>query len=110
MVPTTIILAMALPGNRLLPLSDIAYIGMWLAAWPVAFGKGNLVRAYLSTVIFTVMLLLIATAMAGAHTQLAITGGFQMGSGMELVSTEDAGTHLISYIMSLIGRLIGNVL
>ena len=109
MVPTTIILAMALPGNRLLPLSDIAYIGMWLAAWPVAFGKGNLVRAYLSTVIFTVMLLLIATAMAGAHTQLAITGGFQMGSGMELVSTEDAGTHLISYIMSLIGRLIGNV-
>ena len=63
----------------------------------------------LSTVIFTVMLLLIATAMAGAHTQLAITGGFQMGSGMELVSTEDAGTHLISYIMSLIGRLIGNV-
>ena len=109
MVPTTIVLAMALPGNRLLPLSDIAYIGMWLAAWPVAFGKGNLVRAYLSTVIFTVMLLLIATAMAGAHTQLAITGGFQMGSGMELVSTEDAGTHLISYIMSLIGSLFGKV-
>ena len=91
MVPTTIILAMALPGNRLLPLSDIAYIGMWLAAWPVAFGKGNLVRAYLSTVIFTVMLLLIATAMAGAipachHRRLPD------GSGMELVSTEDAGT------------------
>ena len=37
MVPTTIILCMVLPFNRLLPLSDIAYMGMWQPIpWPSA--------------------------------------------------------------------------
>ena len=43
MVPTTIVLAMVLPFNRLLPISDIAYQAMWLSAYPVAFSKGNVV-------------------------------------------------------------------
>ena len=57
MVPTTIILCMVLPFNRLLPLSDIAYMGMWLAAYPVAFSKGNVVRGlFLQASCFSLLL------------------------------------------------------
>lgn len=106
MVPMTIFLAMVLPFNRLLPISDIAYQAMWLAAYPVAFSKGNVVRAFISTTIFTVMLLFIATALAPAHTALAVAGGYDLGSAA-LVSTEDAGTHLLSYILSVISGIFG---
>ena len=104
MVPTTIVLAMVLPFNRLLPISDIAYQAMWLSAYPVAFSKGNVVRAYISCVIFTTIMLGIATALAPVHTSLAVAGGYKLGKAV-LVSTEDAGTHLLSYILSLIARI-----
>lgn len=107
MVPTTLILAAVLPGNRLLPLPDIAYMAMWLAAWPVAFSKGNIVRGYVTTVIITCIMLLVATSMAEVHTQLAIAGNFAMPTGMTLLSTEDAGTHLLSWIIWKIMALLG---
>lgn len=105
MVPITLVLAAFLPGNKLLPVADIAYQAMWLAAWPCAFGKGNIVRGILSATLVTAAVLLIGTAMAPVHTELALTGGFVLPEGMELISTEDAGTHLIGYLLSLVGGL-----
>lgn len=107
MVPTTLILATIIPGNRLLPLPDIAYQAMWLAAWPVAFSKGNIIRGYITTVIITIMMLLIATSMADIHTQLAVAGGFTLPEGMKLISTEDAGTHLLSWVLWKLSTLFG---
>jgi len=107
MVPTTLVLAAILPGNRLLPLPDIAYQAMWLAAWPVAFSKGNIVRGYITTVIVTALMLWGATNMAEIHTQLAIAGGFKLPEGMSLISTEDAGTHLLSWIVWKVFAIFG---
>ena len=104
MVPTTIILAMVLPFNRLLPISDIAYQAMWLSAYPVAFSKGNVVRSYISCVIFTIIMLFVATSLAPVHTALAVAGGYDL-AGAALVSTEDAGTHLLSYLLSVVAGL-----
>lgn len=104
MVPTTIILAMVLPFNRLLSISDIAYQAMWLSAYPVAFSKGNVVRSYISCVIFTIIMLFIATSLAPVHTALAVAGGYDL-AGAALVSTEDAGTHLLSYLLSVVAGL-----
>ncbi|MDK2806084.1 MAG: galactitol system component [Thermoanaerobacterium sp.] len=99
MVPTTLVLAAIIPGNRLLPLPDLAFHGMWMAAWPVAFSKGNIVRGYITTVIIASLMLLMATDMASIHTQLAIAGGFKLPAGMHMISSEDAGTHLLSWII-----------
>jgi PTS system galactitol-specific IIC component len=106
MVPTTLILATVLPGNRLLPLPDIAYQAMWLAAWPAAFSKGNILRAYITTIFITVIMLLIATDMADIHTKLALAGGFTLPKGISVISTEDAGTHLLSWIIWKICSII----
>ncbi|MCJ0583382.1 hypothetical protein MMJ10_08790 [Enterococcus cecorum] len=109
MVPITLVLAAVLPGNKLLPISDIAYQAMWLSAWPVAFSKGNIFRGILSTTIITACVLLIATNIAGIHTQLALSGGFQLPAGMSAVSTEDAGTHVIGFIIMKIMEFISNI-
>ncbi|CAI3447362.1 PTS galactitol transporter subunit IIC [Enterococcus cecorum] len=109
MVPITLVLAAVLPGNKLLPISDIAYQAMWLSAWPVAFSKGNIFRGILSTTIITACVLLIATNIADIHTQLALSGGFQLPAGMSAVSTEDAGTHVIGFIIMKIMEFISNI-
>ena len=105
MVPITLVLAVVLPGNGLLPMADIAYMAMWLAAWPCAFSNGNVFRGVLSTTIITCMMLWIATLLAPVHTQLAISGGFTLPEGMALISTEDAGEHLIGFIFQFIAGL-----
>ncbi|HBM5445767.1 TPA: PTS galactitol transporter subunit IIC [Enterococcus faecium] len=109
MVPITLVLAAILPGNKLLPISDIAYQAMWLSAWPVAFSKGNIIRGILSTTIITACVLLIATSLAGIHTQLALAGGFQLPAGMTQISTEDAGTHIIGFILMKTAEFISNI-
>lgn len=109
MVPITLILAAILPGNKLLPISDIAYQAMWLSAWPVAFSKGNIFRGVLSTTIITAFVLLIATNMADIPTQLALSGGFALPDGMTAVSTEDAGTHIIGFILMKIAEFLSNI-
>ena len=98
MVPITLILSAILPGNRLLPISDIAYQAMWLSAWPVAFSKGNVFRGILSTIVITCFVLWIGTALAPIHTQLAIAGGFHLANGVKYISTEDAGTHIVGSV------------
>ena len=70
----------------------------------MAFSKGNVVRGYISCVIFTCIMLFIATALAPVHTSLAVAGGYQL-AGAALISTEDAGTHLLSYLLSLVAGL-----
>lgn len=110
MVPITLVLAAVLPGNKLLPVADIAYQAMWLAAWPVAFSKGNIFRGVLSTTVITICVLLIATSLAPIHTQLSIQGGFVLPNGMDLVTTEDAGTHILGFIISKIFGLLGGII
>mgnify|MGYP001428715028 CR=1 FL=1 len=109
MVPITLVLATVLPGNKLLPVADIAYQAMWLAAWPAAFSKGNVFRSILSTTLITVLVLYIATAMGPVHTQLSVAGGFELTEGMAMVTTEDAGTHFVGFVISKIFEFISGL-
>lgn len=106
MVPITLVLAAILPGNHLLPISDIAYQAMWLSAWPVAFSKGNVFRGILSTIVITCCVLWIGTALAPIHTQLALAGGFHLTKGIQYISTEDAGTHIVGFIIYKIAEFL----
>ena len=49
-------------------------------------------------------MLWVPTALAPVHTALDVSGGYDLGKAV-LVSTEDAGTHLLSYILSLIAGI-----
>lgn len=106
MVPITLVLAVVLPYNRLLPITDIAYQAMWLAAWPVAMSKGDVVKGLLSTVLITMVMLFIATTLANIHTSMAIAGGFVLPEGVHLISTEDMGTHLLAFLIWLFAHIL----
>lgn len=107
MVPVTLLLAAVLPGNRILPLPDLALMAMWLAAWPVAFSKGNIVRGFITTLICTCILLWIATDLAPIQTSLAVASGFEMPEGVDIVGSQDSGLHLLEWILGRIFALFG---
>jgi PTS system galactitol-specific IIC component len=60
MIPTTIILAIILPGNTLMPFADLGAI-VFKMALIVAFCKGNMFRAYIIGILFTIVSLYCAT-------------------------------------------------
>ena len=46
LIPVTLIMAAVLPGNKLLPLADLAFLGFWVAT-PMAMFKNNIVKGVL---------------------------------------------------------------
>lgn len=106
MTPVLLVLAMIVPGNRILPVADLAVMAIGFAAWPVAFSKGNIIRGFITSLIGLSIVLLIATNLAPIQTSLAVASGFQLPEGVEIVGSMDSGMHLLEWIISKIASLI----
>lgn len=61
MVPITVVLALILPGNKILPLGDLATL-VFSLQFAVAMNKGDIVRSLITSIILIVPTLYIATA------------------------------------------------
>lgn len=95
-IPLTILIAVLLPGNQVLPFGDLATIGFFVAI-AVAVHQGNLFRTLISGVIIMSMTLWIATQTIAYHTQLAANAG-TLKAG-EQVASMDQGGSPITYLM-----------
>lgn len=94
-IPLSILIAVILPGNAVLPFGDLATIGFFVAMG-VAIHQGNLFRIIISGSIIIAMTLWIATQMIPHTTQLAIdAGSIAQGS---LLAAMDQGGSPITYI------------
>lgn len=98
LIPITIVLAFILPGNRVLPFTDLGLIPI-LMVWAVAPSKGNVFRGVLTGIVFMSMILLIATDLAEITTLMAIDVQFPIPEGATLISSLDEGAHLVPYII-----------
>ena len=98
MVPMSLLLAVVLPGNTMLPFADIGIIPI-LLTWAIIPAKGNIFRAFISSMIIMSLILLIGSSMAPLLTRVAGEVGFNIPKGVGSVSSVDAGSHIISYIM-----------
>lgn len=87
-IPLTILIAVCVPGNQVLPFGDLATIGFFVAM-AVAVHRGNLFRTLISGVIIMSITLWIATQTIGLHTQLAANAGALKAGGM--VASMDQG-------------------
>lgn len=85
LIPITLILAAVLPGNRLLPLADLAFLGFWLAT-PMAMFKNNIIRGVVFGTVAIAVSLWMATAVAPLVTQLGVAAGTQLPEGTQYVS------------------------
>ncbi len=98
LVPLTILLAVIIPGNNLLPFGDLATIP-FIVAMIVAAARGNIVHSVLAGIVVISMSLLMATAVAEFHTQMGLAANFKMPEGAALISSIDQVGNLIHFVI-----------
>lgn len=96
-VPITILLAMIMPGNRILPFGDLATIGFFIA---IATGihKGNIFRTLISGSIIMTMTIWIANQMWKLQDKLGQSVGL-LKAGKK-VGSLDQGGNPITYVLT----------
>jgi PTS system galactitol-specific IIC component len=94
-IPLTILIAVVVPGNQVLPFGDLATIGFFVAM-AVAVHQGTC-SALISGVIIMGITLWIATQTIGLHTQLAANAGALKAGGM--VASMDQGGSPITWLL-----------
>jgi len=97
-VPLTILIAMIVPGNKVLPFGDLATIGFFVAM-AVGIHKGNLFRTLISGFVIMFMTLWISTQTIPYHTILAQNAGTELAEGVTQVASLDQGGSPITYIL-----------
>lgn len=95
-IPLTILIAVLLPTNQVLPFGDLATIGFFVAM-AVAIHQGNLFRTLISGTIIMSITLWIATQTIALNTQLAANAG-TLKAG-EQVASMDQGGSPVTYIL-----------
>ena len=105
LVPITILLAIVLPGNKLLPFADLAVIP-FIVCLITAMSKGNVIRALIVGTVVMACGLLMATNLAPIETQMALTAGIKMPAGASQIGNLDRA-NLISWLFVKIFSLFG---
>lgn len=98
-IPITLLIAVLIPGNRVLPFADLATIGFFIAI-SVAVHKGNLFRTLFSGSAIMTMTIWIANQTIPWMTALAKSTGSTDGSN--LVAAMDQGGCPITYVYTQI--------
>lgn len=96
-VPLTLLIALIVPGNIVLPFGDLATIGFFVAM-AVGVHKGNLFRTIISGSLIMAITLWVATQMVGLQTDLARETNLL--NGAEQVGSLDQGGSPITYLLA----------
>ncbi|MGV3311257.1 PTS galactitol transporter subunit IIC [Streptococcus suis] len=97
-IPLTIIIALLVPGNQVMPFGDLATIGFFIAM-AVAVHRGNLFRTLISGFIIMFMTVWIANQSIGLTTQLAKVTG-TLSDPAAKVAALDQGGSPVTYIFT----------
>lgn len=96
-VPLSILIAVVMPGNRILPFGDLATIGFFIAI-AVGVHKGNIFRTLFSGTLIMSFTLWISNQMAGLQQTLGQNVGLS-SPGEQISSLDQAGSPL-TYLMA----------
>ena len=107
MVPVTILLAMVLPFNRMLPFTDLPAMTYFMVA-PVMAGKRNSFRTLIIAVIYISFQLFVATNLAPLFTAVAANSGL-IDASAGMVSALSGGGELIAWIQIKIIQLLQSI-
>ncbi len=98
LVPITILLAVVLPGNKVLPFGDLATIP-FIVCFIVGTARGNIIHSVIAGTVVLALSLYMATDVAVFHTQMAVDAHFKMPEGTNLISSIDQGGNLIHWLI-----------
>ncbi|MGB4984384.1 MAG: PTS transporter subunit IIC [Erysipelotrichaceae bacterium] len=100
LVPVAILLAVILPGNKVLPFTDLAVLP-YITILVIPLCRGNGFRSLLIGLICLAAGLYIATDLAPFITEAAKVAGFDMGSATAISSICDGGNPLTWLLVRL---------
>ena len=95
-IPITILLALILPGNRVLPFADLATIPFY-AAFAVGVNKGNIFRGAIILLLIMGICLYAAGYIAPTLTQMGNVSGFETDAST-IYTALDAGMNISSML------------
>ncbi|WP_152657853.1 PTS galactitol transporter subunit IIC [Oceanobacillus sp. CFH 90083] len=98
MVPITLVLAVILPWNEMLPFADLAVLP-FTVIWAVAASRGNIIRGLINAIVTVMIVLFIATNIAELTTKMGDAVGFAMPESSSLISGIDVGSHILVFIL-----------
>ncbi|WP_027955534.1 galactitol-specific PTS transporter subunit IIC [Halobacillus kuroshimensis] len=98
LVPITVVLAVVLPGNALLPFGDLATIP-FVVAFIVGAARGNIVHSVIVGTVMIALSLYMATDVAHLFTEMAVNADFNMPDGSAKISSIDQGGNLVNWII-----------
>ncbi|MBE0070076.1 PTS galactitol transporter subunit IIC [Thermoanaerobacterium thermosaccharolyticum] len=104
LVPITILIAIILPGNKVLPFGDLATIP-FMVAMIAPITKGNVFRSVLIGAIVIGVGLLIATDVAPLLTHAAVDAAFKFPKGASEISSICDGANPLTWIILKIMKL-----
>jgi len=111
MVPVVLVLAVILPGNRVLPFGDLATIP-FMVCMMIPVVRGNVVRATITSTIIMIPTLYIMNALAAAQTTVARSASFNFPEGASTItSMVDGGNFLAGiFVWAANNFWIGNAI
>ncbi|WP_188454884.1 galactitol-specific PTS transporter subunit IIC [Virgibacillus oceani] len=98
LVPITVVMAVILPGNAVLPFGDLATIP-FIVAFIVGAARGNIVHSVIVGTIMIAISLYVATDVAPLFTQMAEATNFDMPEGSAQISSIDQGGNIVNWVI-----------
>ncbi len=90
-----------IPGNKILPAGDLPIVPIG-AMWSCAAAGGDIVRGGIGGFIIALLIMYFTNAFAGPLTAAAAVAGVAIPAGVTLVSSLDAGMHILPWIVMTI--------
>lgn len=100
LVPITIALSFIVPGNQVLPFADLAVIP-FLVCLITAMCKGNVIHSLIIGTVVMAFVLIFATSLSPAETQMAITAGIKIPKGATQIGNLDRANFITWGIIKL---------
>lgn len=106
MIPISLLIALILPGNKVLPFADMVVFPIWFA-WNTIAAKGNIVRGLILSSIMCIFVLYIATDLAPLTTEMATVVGYQFEG--TAITSMSVGQHLATWVITKIFGLFSGI-
>lgn len=98
LTPITVVLAVVLPGNNVLPFADLATIP-FLIAFIVGASRGNIIHSVIVGTIMVALSIYMATDIAPIMTDMAKQADVKFPENSAMVSSIDQGGNLVNWII-----------
>lgn len=110
MIPITLLLAIIIPGNKVLPFVDLPSL-IFLFPMVAPFCKKNMARMFVTGLLMMTFILFAASDLASIYSQAALQAHATFPSGMDIMSALNVGfTNPIGWIVVKISQVIAHIL